>query len=66
MAKENLSSAGEPDFDSLQIEQGRHLFSQQCKFFHGTDTLQNLPQASLPKWRLLDALTLESQALSMQ
>ena len=49
MAKENLSSAGEPDFDSLQIEQGRHLFSQQCKFFHGTDTLQNLPQASLPE-----------------
>lgn len=49
MAKENLSSAGEPDFDSLQIEQGRYLFSQPCKFFHGTDTLQNLPQASLPE-----------------
>ncbi len=49
MAKENLSSAEEPDFDSLQIEQGRYLFSQPCKFFHGTDTLQNLPQASLPE-----------------
>ena len=49
MAKENLSSVGELDFDSLQIEQGRYLFSQPCKFFHGTDTLQNLPQASLPE-----------------
>ena len=49
MAKENLSLVGELDFDSLQIEQGRYLFSQPCKFFHGTDTLQNLPQASLPE-----------------
>ena len=49
MAEENLSLVGELDFDSLQIEQGRHLFSQPCKFFHGTDTLQNLPQASLPE-----------------
>tara|TARA_B100000214_G_C23879604_1_gene586617 strand:+ start:298 stop:960 length:663 start_codon:yes stop_codon:yes gene_type:complete len=49
MAEENSNSAGELDFDSSQIEQGRHLFSQGCKFFHGTDTLQNLPQASLPE-----------------
>ena len=49
MAKENLIPAGEPNFTSLQIEEGRYLFSQQCKFFHGTDTLQNLPQASLPE-----------------
>ena len=49
MAEENLNSAGELDFDPMEIEQGRHLFSQECKFFHGTDTLRNLPQASLPE-----------------
>ena len=49
MAEENLNSAGELDFDPMEIEQGRHLFSQECKFFYGTDTLQNLPQASLPE-----------------
>ncbi len=49
MPEENSNSAGELDFDSSQIEQGRHLFSQDCKFFHGTDTLQKLPQASLPE-----------------
>ena len=49
MAEENLNSAGELDFDPIAIEQGRHLFSQECKFFHGTDTLRNLPQASLPE-----------------
>ena len=49
MAEENSNSAGELDFDPMEIEQGRHLFSQECKFFHGTDTLQNLPQASLPE-----------------
>tara|TARA_B100000575_G_C22999552_1_gene576015 strand:- start:165 stop:827 length:663 start_codon:yes stop_codon:yes gene_type:complete len=49
MAEENSNSAGEHDFDPMEIEQGRHLFSQECKFFHGTDTLQNLPQASLPE-----------------
>tara|TARA_Y100001934_G_scaffold5462_1_gene7509 strand:+ start:253 stop:915 length:663 start_codon:yes stop_codon:yes gene_type:complete len=49
MAEENSNSAGELDFDPLEIEQGRHLFSQECKFFHGTDTLRNLPKASLPE-----------------
>ena len=49
MAEENLNSAGELDFDPMEIEQGRYLFSQECKFFHGTDTLRNLPQASLPE-----------------
>ena len=48
MVEEDPSSSEKPNFDKSQIEHGRHLFAQECQFFHGTDTLKNLPEASLP------------------
>mgnify|MGYP003307120188 FL=1 len=49
MVEEDPSSSKKPNFEKFQIEHGRHLFAQECQFFHGTDTLQNLPEASLPE-----------------
>ena len=49
MVEEDPSSSEKPNFEKSQIEHGRHLFAQECQFFHGTDTLKNLPEASLPE-----------------
>ncbi|MEC9044631.1 MAG: ribosome biogenesis GTP-binding protein YihA/YsxC [Pseudomonadota bacterium] len=49
MVEEDPSSSEKPSFEKSQIEHGRHLFAQECQFFHGTDTLKNLPEASLPE-----------------
>ena len=57
MAKENLSSAGEPDFDSLQIEQGDTYSLSSVNFFMGRILSKISPRRLYQKWRLLDALT---------
>ena len=36
-------------YKDSEIERGRRLFAQECKFLLGTDNLQQLPQPSLPE-----------------
>ncbi len=38
-----------PEEQAEWIEAGRHLFAQDCRFIHATQTLDQLPPASLPE-----------------
>ncbi len=38
-----------PEEHATWIEAGRHLFAQECRFFHATQTLEHLPPAEGPE-----------------